>query len=204
MKFIREHLGWFIAGLVLASSLAWGAATHFDRLVLGSSNYGTDPNPTADVTFQYDEYISNATDGQLTWSGHWIPSANGTQDLGSSSYKLRRGYFKADLMVGSYYVPAARDSAETDSLLIQYGKMTVATNPDTIDFTTEGLSDYSAAPTLLSLVPVQTRTDTVVIVYPTSVATDKVIFCACYSTADTTVWGVLSGTTVHYALIGPR
>ena len=41
--------------------------TNFDRLVLGSGNYGTDPNSTADITFQNDEYISNSTDGELNF-----------------------------------------------------------------------------------------------------------------------------------------
>lgn len=40
-------------------------ATNLDRLVLGSANYGTDPNPTADITLQNDEYISNAVNGQI-------------------------------------------------------------------------------------------------------------------------------------------
>ncbi len=48
---------WFIG--------ATGAgASNFDRLVLGSGNYGTDPNTTADITGQNDEYISNYVNGQ--------------------------------------------------------------------------------------------------------------------------------------------
>ncbi len=38
-------------------------ATNFDRIVLGESNFGTDPNTTADITLQNDEYITNAVDG---------------------------------------------------------------------------------------------------------------------------------------------
>ena len=38
-------------------------AVNFDRIVLGTSNYDSDPNPTADVTMQNDEYITNVTDG---------------------------------------------------------------------------------------------------------------------------------------------
>lgn len=41
------------------------AASHLDRLVLGSGNYGTDPNTTADITLQNDEYITNATNGTV-------------------------------------------------------------------------------------------------------------------------------------------
>lgn len=43
-----------------------GGATNFDRLVLGEANYGEDPNTTADITGQNDEYISNYTNG--TWN----------------------------------------------------------------------------------------------------------------------------------------
>lgn len=41
------------------------SATNFDRLVLGSGNYGTDPNPTADLTLQNGEFITNSTDGTI-------------------------------------------------------------------------------------------------------------------------------------------
>lgn len=41
-----------------------GGATNFDRLVLGEANYGEDPNTTADITGQNDEYISNYTNGR--------------------------------------------------------------------------------------------------------------------------------------------
>jgi len=39
--------------------------TNFDRLILGEGNFGTDPNTTADITFQNDEYVSNSVDGTL-------------------------------------------------------------------------------------------------------------------------------------------
>lgn len=57
----------FLTGLILFVFfvVVFAAATNFDRLVLGSGNYGTDPNTTADITFQNDEYISNSTDGRL-------------------------------------------------------------------------------------------------------------------------------------------
>lgn len=58
-------------GFVLAG------ATNFDRLVLGSGNYGTDPNTTADITLQNDEYISNVTDGTLLLSAATL-DVNGT------------------------------------------------------------------------------------------------------------------------------
>lgn len=40
-------------------------ATNFDRLVLGTGNFETDPNPTKDLTFQNDEFISNDVNGRL-------------------------------------------------------------------------------------------------------------------------------------------
>ena len=58
--FVAVALGVF-AGFVAAG------VTNFDRLVLGSANYGEDPNTTADITFQNDEYISNSTDGELNF-----------------------------------------------------------------------------------------------------------------------------------------
>lgn len=57
-----------IVSLLLVLSvivMASGQASNFARIVLGTANYGTDPNTTADITFQNDEYISNATDGTL-------------------------------------------------------------------------------------------------------------------------------------------
>jgi len=41
-------------------------AVNFDRIILGASNYGSDPNPTADITMQNDESISNSTDGLVS------------------------------------------------------------------------------------------------------------------------------------------
>ncbi len=53
------------------------SATNFDRLVLGSGNYDTDPNATADITLQNDEYISNATDGVIELNAATL-NVNGT------------------------------------------------------------------------------------------------------------------------------
>lgn len=61
---------WFFAILLfvfVTVGFAVLAPTNFDRLVLGSGNYGSDPNPTADITFQNDEYISNSTDGTISF-----------------------------------------------------------------------------------------------------------------------------------------
>jgi hypothetical protein len=58
-----------IFALVVFSIVAMGFVftdlqTNFERLVLGSANYGQDPNPTADITGQNDEQISNYTNGR--------------------------------------------------------------------------------------------------------------------------------------------
>lgn len=51
---------------ILVFGFIWGTsgATNFDRLVLGEANYGEDPNTTADITGQNDEYWSNYTNGR--------------------------------------------------------------------------------------------------------------------------------------------
>lgn len=54
-----------IALLFIGAGKAYFGATNFDRIVLGESNFGEDPNSTADITGANDEYISNATNG--TW-----------------------------------------------------------------------------------------------------------------------------------------
>ena len=71
---MRKKLGWIILGILIGlcvtvfrydiQDAVQAAASHMDRLVLGSGNYGTDPNTTADITGQNDEYWSNATDGR--------------------------------------------------------------------------------------------------------------------------------------------
>lgn len=53
----------FCFQLFLGSVIHNAGATNFDRLVLGSGNYGLDPNPTADITGANGEYISNASNG---------------------------------------------------------------------------------------------------------------------------------------------
>lgn len=55
-----------LSALALMGGLnSYFGATNFDRLVLGSANFETDPNPTKDLTFQNDEYISNDVNGVL-------------------------------------------------------------------------------------------------------------------------------------------
>ena len=49
--------------VIFVLGFAYYGATNFDRIVLGSSNFGEDPNTTADITGQNDEQISNYTNG---------------------------------------------------------------------------------------------------------------------------------------------
>lgn len=82
----------FITGVVLFTLfvLVFAGATNFDRIVLGSGNYNSDPNTTADITLQNDEYISNYTDGTITFGSDNIAfgtaniSFSGTLDVGST------------------------------------------------------------------------------------------------------------------------
>jgi len=77
---IKEFAGIIALLLVLSVIvMASGQASNFARIVLGTANYGTDPNTTADITFQNDEYISNATDGTLDF-GAALFTTTGTYD----------------------------------------------------------------------------------------------------------------------------
>lgn len=65
---MKKNIIGFILGVFVVLSLGWFyGATNFDRIVLGSSNYETDPNSTADITLQNDEFISNASDGAISF-----------------------------------------------------------------------------------------------------------------------------------------
>ena len=77
----------FLTGLLLFVFfvLIYAGATNFDRIVLGSGNYGTDPNSTADLTFQNDEYITNATDGVLD-AGSANLTSDGTNTFSRINY----------------------------------------------------------------------------------------------------------------------
>jgi len=57
-----------VIGLIVTAifGFSYYGATNFDRIVLGSANYSEDPNTTADITLQNDEYITNATDGVVS------------------------------------------------------------------------------------------------------------------------------------------
>lgn len=57
-----------LVALFVGGALAWASgATNFTRIVLGSSNYASDPAPTADIVLQNDEYISNSSDGTINF-----------------------------------------------------------------------------------------------------------------------------------------
>ena len=58
---------WELLPLILLGAALAGRNTNFTRIVLGDSNRGLDPNPTADITLQNQEYISNYVDGQISF-----------------------------------------------------------------------------------------------------------------------------------------
>ena len=67
----------------------YAAASHMDRIVLGSGNYGTDPNSTADLTFQNDEYVTNVTDGTLDFGAANMVTT-GTFSLGDAANAINK------------------------------------------------------------------------------------------------------------------
>ena len=118
--------------LIVTLGFVMAGVTNFDRLVLGSSNYGTDPNTTADITFQNDEYISNATDGTLeinaatinvnaTVAGSNVFATTATADTVVISGTLSTDYF----LVTGVYTSGTVDQqdvlqayAKTDTLIV--------------------------------------------------------------------------------------
>lgn len=57
----------------------------------------------------------------LTSAGHWIPGANGSYDLGSSSFRMRSGYFGTELVTPSL------DSGGAVDLVLQRNNVTQLT-----------------------------------------------------------------------------
>ncbi len=51
---MKNNIAWFILLAIFIMAMG-GGASNFDRLVLGTGNFGTDPNSTADITLQNDE-----------------------------------------------------------------------------------------------------------------------------------------------------
>jgi len=72
----------FISSIFLVGWIVGGGASNFDRLVLGEANFGTDPNPTADITGVNDEYISNYSNGQWDFGAANLVST-GTLNVGA-------------------------------------------------------------------------------------------------------------------------
>lgn len=73
----------FLSVIVMAS----GQASNFARIVLGTANYGTDPNTTADITFQNDEYIDNSTDGTLDFGAANLTTTGTTDFSGDFTFE---------------------------------------------------------------------------------------------------------------------
>ena len=87
-KYLKSTMFFIVLTFALVVFLAYAGVTNFDRLVLGSGNFGTDPNSTADITFQNDEYISNATDGTLDFGAATL-STTGNFDI-TGDYVLEK------------------------------------------------------------------------------------------------------------------
>lgn len=81
MKRVIEKMG-VVGFFFILFLLVYAGATNFDRIVLGSGNYGSDPNSTADITLQNDEYISNSSDGTISF-GSAILSTSGALSSGT-------------------------------------------------------------------------------------------------------------------------
>lgn len=104
----RNRLGLIALIVVALVGFSYYGATNFDRIVLGEGNFGTDPNTTADITFQNDEYISNSTDGTLD-----IGSANLTTTGTATITTLS----PTTLTLGNLFSFGARDSVRLQGVL---------------------------------------------------------------------------------------
>jgi len=92
----KMAFGFFLA---LFAVVLMAGATNFDRIVLGSGNYNTDPNTSADIVFQNDEYVSNSVDGTLNFG-----AANITTTGQVSTGNLTSNQVFADSTVGPVLV----------------------------------------------------------------------------------------------------
>jgi hypothetical protein len=117
-------------GIGLVTVLLIAAASNYDRLVLGSGNYGTDPNPTADITLQNDEYISNYTNGTIDFGAAILATTGalngGAQIAGIDSFVttatadtiVLSGVATGDVFVFAEYTP--NYSTAIDTITFQY------------------------------------------------------------------------------------
>ena len=124
VAFVAVALGVF-------SAFVLPGVTNFDRLVLGSGNYGSDPNSTADITLQNDEYISNATDGVLELNAQTLnvnATVAGTDvftTTAAADTVVVSGTLNTDIFVVSGVFTSAIDqqdilrvTAKTDTLIV--------------------------------------------------------------------------------------
>src|SRR5690606_32988191 len=125
---MKQTIFGFALGITTIVLLA--ASTNFDRLVLGSGNYGEDPNPTADITLQNDEYISNYTDGTIDFGAAILATTGaingGAQIAGIDSFYSTSttdtiaipGVAAGDIFVFCEYTP--NYSTAVDTVLFQF------------------------------------------------------------------------------------
>lgn len=135
----RNKLALIALILIALVGFSYYGATNFDRLVLGSGNYGEDPNSTADITFQNDEYITNSVDGTLD-----IGSANLTT---TGTVTTTGTLAPTTVTLGNLFSFGARDSIrledDLDSLNISgLGNIICIRSPvnDTVEYIKNGVA----------------------------------------------------------------
>jgi len=117
--------------VILSCALALGflssplIQTNYDRIVLGEGNYGTDPNPTADITGQNDEYISNSTNGAWDFGSASL-TTTGALDLSATSSK--RDSFTTTAVKDTFVLTGL---VVTDRIHIQQVTTLASATPDT-------------------------------------------------------------------------
>lgn len=110
---------------IIALGLGIQGATNFDRLVLGELNFGTDPNTTADITFQNDEYLTNVVDGTLSTDGNFSLGNLFTLGTLDSSARIKGlNTLKADTLNVSGLSNQVRIKGPNNDSVIQINGMT--------------------------------------------------------------------------------
>ena len=121
-----------IGGLIVLIGLLFiGAGTNFDRIVLGSGNYGEDPNTTADITLQNDEYISNSVNGRIDFGAANLLTT-GTIGAGAATFTS----------LGAFTLTGALDADSND---ITYVDSLRFANGEFINNSVNGRLDFGAA-----------------------------------------------------------
>ena len=91
------------------------SATNFERLVLGASNFGTDPNPTADITLQNGAYITNTTSGTLGLSAVTLNASATICDTNAFTTTATEDTVTiSGALVGDKYIVSGRYTAGVD------------------------------------------------------------------------------------------